>query len=263
MPSTEATAKICVKCNQDCSGKPRSKDAQGRYICKACLDGLKARKEGAAPPAKPAPARGRAAVAPPPVDEGSVLSNLLADAPDPCPSCASPMPPGAVLCNFCGFNKASGQAVRTQVSRASKEKKTRAGPAFEFTPMWTGVIAIGLQAALLAASLAVPGMVLAFLLVYFIVSISAFITLIVCCVKDQNIGWLIASLLIPFVVFFYVFGVSERGHLKAITLAQIFGVLMLLGFMAANPDFAEELSSARSGPAGPGTLAALSPLARP
>lgn len=29
--------KICIKCGADCAGKPRVKDASGRYACKSCV----------------------------------------------------------------------------------------------------------------------------------------------------------------------------------------------------------------------------------
>ncbi len=36
--ATATPAKTCIKCGQDCSGKPRTKDPQGRYTCRECYD---------------------------------------------------------------------------------------------------------------------------------------------------------------------------------------------------------------------------------
>src|SRR5258708_4962588 len=52
--SSPSSAKVCIKCGSDCSGKPRTKDAQGRYTCKACLDAAQHKAAGANAASKPA-----------------------------------------------------------------------------------------------------------------------------------------------------------------------------------------------------------------
>jgi predicted Zn-ribbon and HTH transcriptional regulator len=107
-------AKICIRCGDDCSDRPRLKDANGRYMCKAC-----AAREGRAPPVPAAPAE-RAipatTVAPrTPADLGPITLDdnadnaddasaipLASDTPSPCPKCKATMPAGAVLCVACG-----------------------------------------------------------------------------------------------------------------------------------------------------------------
>lgn len=39
-----ASAKVCALCGEDVSGKPRTKDPNGRYFCAECYQGLLARK---------------------------------------------------------------------------------------------------------------------------------------------------------------------------------------------------------------------------
>lgn len=51
--AASAPAKVCVKCNQDVSKKPRVKDPQGRYLCEPCFAATQA---APAKPAAPAPA---------------------------------------------------------------------------------------------------------------------------------------------------------------------------------------------------------------
>ncbi len=54
--ATATPAKTCIKCGQDCSGKPRTKDAQGRYTCRECYDKLMAARAGAPAMVQPAKA---------------------------------------------------------------------------------------------------------------------------------------------------------------------------------------------------------------
>lgn len=65
--TTGTPAKTCIKCGQDCSGKPRTKDAQGRYTCRECFDKLtaaRAAQPAAAVEVKPAKAGVQAAAKP-------------------------------------------------------------------------------------------------------------------------------------------------------------------------------------------------------
>lgn len=103
MPSSPS--KICIRCGQDCSAKPRTKDTQGRYTCKACADAAPKPKAAAAPvPAEPDP-------------DAALMAALMAQAkPDiteSCPSCGSGLAPGAVICTICGYNKQSGRSQKS------------------------------------------------------------------------------------------------------------------------------------------------------
>ncbi len=70
MSQPQGPAKICSVCHEDCSRKPREKDAQGRYTCGPCAEKLRA-KAAARPTATPAPPPPPAAAAPP--DDGPLL----------------------------------------------------------------------------------------------------------------------------------------------------------------------------------------------
>ena len=118
-----ATAsKPCVLCGIDCAGKPRVKDPQGRYYCKACHDTASAEREAA----------GRRAPPPPPPASGGFggddlasLAALAAGAPVApptavaCPSCRRILDQGAVVCVGCGYDLRSGRAAKTKVTKAS------------------------------------------------------------------------------------------------------------------------------------------------
>lgn len=110
-------------CRADVSGKPRVKDAEGRYHCQACAvkAGLSV-ASGGGPGGKPAPASG----------EDAVLARLVEGSPmlgaAPCPGCGTPMPAQAKICTACGHNTASGKPLRTRVMRAPKSPAGGSGP---------------------------------------------------------------------------------------------------------------------------------------
>jgi hypothetical protein len=107
--SSPATGKICVKCGTDCSNKPRTKDPQGRYTCKACFDALAAKAAAAKAAPKPKPADPIPIAEP---DDAAVMARLLESSPsltEMCPSCGSGMPVGAVVCTICGYDKNTGR----------------------------------------------------------------------------------------------------------------------------------------------------------
>lgn len=86
--------KICIKCGRDCSGTPRTKDAQGRYTCRECYDKLMAARAGTpatstVQPAKAVEVKPRIANAAPvgapanPIVAGAPATGLLHDAAPP------------------------------------------------------------------------------------------------------------------------------------------------------------------------------------
>jgi hypothetical protein len=111
--------KICAVCQEDCSTRQRTKDAQGRYYCQSCYD--------------------RAALAQQPrgtaLDAGIGLSFL--DAVEPtaakarivsCPTCGFALAGGSILCTNCGHRLDDPhQAVTTRVATvAESARRTRA-----------------------------------------------------------------------------------------------------------------------------------------
>jgi len=128
-PQRVAGAKICVDCKTDCSHRPRTKDAQGRYHCQACVDRLAQEKARAKPEASdddgdmydplpldvdPLPESavpgGASVVA------GSGAGGILAGASGirPCPICAKPLAQSDAVCINCGYNARTGAKVATE-----------------------------------------------------------------------------------------------------------------------------------------------------
>ena len=126
-----AASKVCVRCKVDVSGKPRVKDAKGRYLCRPCFD--KAASEGAkAAPAKPV-AIGAGGAADPGDDvlDNAAIFDLAptASVPQggPCPGCGNFVRAGTQVCVNCGYNAATGEAIATAVG----VEKVKARPAFK------------------------------------------------------------------------------------------------------------------------------------
>ncbi|MCL4741607.1 MAG: hypothetical protein KJZ54_05315 [Phycisphaerales bacterium] len=111
----DGTAKVCVICKQDCSGRPHVKDKQGRYACRACIEKQQARS-ASKPTLQPQPGGMDPVMAR--LVEGSVAVKST-----PCPQCSSPIPPGGVVCVQCGFNTETGKSMRTRVTVEEPEKK--------------------------------------------------------------------------------------------------------------------------------------------
>ncbi len=119
--------KICVLCNQDVSGKPRTKDRQGRYACRACLDKRAATMPATEIAAPPDHAEDAIAMS----DEGGgwSLENELVAGPTgtPCPQCNGNMTSGAVLCTTCGYNAATGGLSSTRIEKEKRERHLPGG----------------------------------------------------------------------------------------------------------------------------------------
>jgi len=124
MSSSSGTEKICTVCGEDCSNKPRTKDARGNYYCKECYEQASAqRKSKAASP--PASATDRRLVDPAPLS-ADMMDQLIAAAPvvavtAHCSQCGFALPPGGIICANCGFNEQTKSAVsKTKIKKAPR-----------------------------------------------------------------------------------------------------------------------------------------------
>jgi hypothetical protein len=112
--------KVCIYCAEDCSSRPRTKDAQGRYACRSCHEAALAKARPAAAVATAAPEDG-----PIPIED-DLLMGLADGAPvavasSACPGCGHPLH-GAVVCIRCGFNTSTGKAASIKVQKPGKAR---------------------------------------------------------------------------------------------------------------------------------------------
>ncbi len=113
--------KTCGICQEDCSDRPRVKDAKGRYYCKSCaMDraASHATEEAHLPPPEDD-------ANPYAIDEGDFGTAAplpagmldLTDRSSPCPACMHSMPPGAKVCVSCGYQVDKGIQTSTKVEK--------------------------------------------------------------------------------------------------------------------------------------------------
>lgn len=123
----DSGVKVCSVCGIDVSGKPRVKDAAGRYMCSDCVQKAKAAR-GAQTAPKPKLVPTTTAV-PTGDDDNSFLLNLggkasmAAKGVALCTECGRALEHGAVVCVGCGFNLATGKRLQIKVHKPEKEKK--------------------------------------------------------------------------------------------------------------------------------------------
>jgi hypothetical protein len=120
--------KTCRICNQDCSSKPRVRDPEGNYYCRACLEERKAEQAAAAAAQGALDPFEAGALA---ADEGYELADLMGDVgpgagATACPQCGNEMRAGSALCVHCGYDPAKGKSLRTAVSVEREPKEPRA-----------------------------------------------------------------------------------------------------------------------------------------
>ncbi len=132
-------SKVCGLCGEECSNRPRVKDQQGQYYCKACIaEKLRSNKNSGADVAAAAAGGATAAAL---TDDDAVFDLDTADPgarPVPiemldnaeptrnCPMCFRSMPRDAKICVSCGFDPAKGIQSSTKiVKKAGKGWKNR------------------------------------------------------------------------------------------------------------------------------------------
>lgn len=123
--------KTCTVCGTDVSGKPRVKDAQGRYMCKECFDKARATKGAQDHAAKPRP---EAAAKPAPLadEDNSFLlgigsSSIAAEGTAPCPECGRALTKNTIVCVGCGFNTQTGKRMQVKVTKERAPKGESGG----------------------------------------------------------------------------------------------------------------------------------------
>lgn len=239
-------SKICGICGEDCAGRPRTKDPQGRYFCRSCYDEALARKQqsSASPSKHPLPNVGATVI-----DPGVSNDELFADAIEappvetmsPCPSCGAGMPAGAALCVSCGYSPQTGGKLSTKKMKAPREKRSTTLSAFAVAG---GVVAVSVIWFLL--SLAVPAAAIGLLFIATLAHMVVHIVALVC-VFQQSILHGLASLFIPIYSLVFITVFLENRFVKLLWVALfVASMLGLVAFLIQMPDdFTRMMDEAR------------------
>ncbi len=130
MSEAEAAAKPCAVCGIDCTGRPRVKDQQGRYLCNDCYELAKQTIQVQnAPPLGPIAAPEPSPFdAPLPEPQPADMTVVLDDANDKpresrCPECGRPLKSRHIVCVACGYDTETGKRLRMKVRRLRRSRE--------------------------------------------------------------------------------------------------------------------------------------------
>lgn len=236
--ASEPGEKICALCQRDCSKRPRTKDDDGRYYCRECVERLKqARRQ---------PAQNAGAPAAPPVsasveallDDTSI--DLLAEvveetASAPALTAAPPVSP----------NVTRGQRVTappTAVPSYEDREFNFKIPEFVKRPWFTFLVPAVVLGLLFDHARTNPSSASLFLGPLFLFVSAVWIIILVEAFRDGIVTGLL-TLFLPFYVLYYVLSVNESPHIKALFAVSL--IFMMAGFLLI-PD----LASMVAGPPG-------------
>ncbi|GJM18992.1 MAG: hypothetical protein DHS20C14_12050 [Phycisphaeraceae bacterium] len=226
---SETPSKPCVVCGGECAGKPRVKDATGRYMHQSCAKALKqdrARGPDASASAPKKPSRKTPASAEGMMDY--LIEDAMEAAPEPCPNCTRARAKNAIICVHCGYNPATGKAVKTRIEKLQKEKgdKTSArrsgGLPVAVSPTSATIFGVFIFGGLAALGIAVhPGFFWVYLVVWAFFFTLSWAWSVMAAFQDGEPGWGITLIIAPFIClgwllnYYYVWVESGRDNLKA------------------------------------------------
>jgi hypothetical protein len=259
--ATSSAAKVCAACSKDVSSLPRTKDAQGRYFCKECVDKLKAKAAAKSAPDKPAASAPAAAPG-----EHDVMAKLLSDTPgvELCPNCGGGVTVGSKICVRCGFNKETGKAMKVVVERAAKdkeEKTSKRGGSFVLSEGMYLLILCALVGGGFALSMFNPAFGALLYAICFILFLVAWVWGIIAAFKDEEslagicgiVGFFIGLSWIYF-VYWCIFG-TWRGYLKMTMTAALLGLVLggvgMFGHLSGEDELPHSRSTQRGRAAAP------------
>jgi uncharacterized Zn finger protein (UPF0148 family) len=150
--------KVCVVCKCDLAGVPRTKDKHGKYFCNPCYEkALKAKHDRQARERNAQSSGSTHHASHADLDAllpnhgegtGELLDELVAPPPpkpmprphDPreCPNCNHVLEVGAVMCTNCGYNLASGVALKVNIPSATNVRV----PKRTSTTVWAVICAL-------------------------------------------------------------------------------------------------------------------------
>lgn len=251
MAEGQTTAKSCMVCGIDVSGKPRTKDNQGRYVCKDCFDKAKDTNRVLKYPPPPPGAKGANGIAAGSDAEtdnsfllGMGAKNAVAEmGTKPCPECGRALTSDSVVCVGCGFNSTTGKRMAVRVLKPVKEEgeKRAAGPKEPIwkNPHFAGIMTVVLFGVMAALQMKDP----VFIKVFWFTALGFFLVTWwwarYAAIEEYGgmSAWLLFML--PLFPTYFVFLKQESSLLKWLWGARI--IVPFLG-LALNPDIFKALS---------------------
>lgn len=227
--------KVCLICKQDCTGRPRTKDDKGRYICQECID-----KYG---PEKVARIIADTDAFTKPFDDGIDLAAAAAAeakttpaelTPDQsCPKCANFMQSSARICMHCGFDRQEKRVIRTKVQKAKADpgEKVSVGEASKAAVVWGSIVLSVIMVASGLVAFVVPEAIIITAVIMVPISLALNLFVIICQFRDGDsvYGWI--SVIGIFVgilwlaTLYWIFAVNHRSWLKWMVLAQVLALV--------------------------------------
>lgn len=248
--STAGAGKLCIMCGVDCTGRPRTKDRQGRYFCQPCYQKAlaRARSKKVASPAvavarspEPRP-RPRSAVA----DDLSALASLegaaaAAEIGHPCPRCGAEIPHRKTVCKACGHDTRPHTPTPITPKKAAAAAGPGAGgggaaamslPNFLQSPKIVGLIQAGLLLGLFALAKSSAGLFPLYMLVACVYGIGVGLWALVAAFRT-SVGTGFLTLCVPFYAFYFVYAKSGNPFLQGSYTVAIISMILLRVSMPA------------------------------
>jgi len=158
MTDAPRSRKVCALCGQDCSNRPRVRNARGRYYCKSCYEQAASQRAAMTPvPARPKQTGG--------LDLLGEIVDQLAQPASPtaparsCPACGGALDADAVICTNCGHNSKTGRSNATEVAAPVVVTSDDGSAHGRVWPILIGSLSILLSCAALVVSLWAVGFV--------------------------------------------------------------------------------------------------------
>lgn len=232
-----APEKVCQICGQDCSHKPRAKDANGRYVCKECMERAKdAKLAREAPPPVPAAKK---------LELPEEANSYVLDIPEkplekgmvPCASCGKPKREDAVLCVQCGYDSRKNERRHVKVLKPEmlKGERGRRQSRVYIGPEMLTVVSMCVITGLFGLCFVDEMFVTWFTIAAAIQILIAAIAMIVTPFREGETMWGVVVLLqycIPFAgiaVLYYIWFVTDSMMLKLNWVASV--LILVLAFI--------------------------------
>lgn len=224
--------KICVICGDDCSSKPRTKDAHGRYYCTSCYQSaLRVRKNSGAKQS-PLPADEVAIDLVSPQDEGEKMSRNDSlegiVALTLCPGCGTSIGSGSVICTNCGYDFRTATTLQVMTGSAPENRiASSITVAGLLRPQFVGVAVLAVYGLLayVAVNSRSDGAFVMFSVWHGLFMLNAVAFVLIAAFRTSIIqGFL--TLFVPFYMFYFALAVEKSAWVRWLFAVGIAGIAL-------------------------------------